>query len=329
VEVKDQYEALIYKIAYGRQTSSSTNVNIFATDLRTGVYSIYIYTFGYYQKYPYQISVIDGVITDRRLDIIIGSTINLNIILEKEDIPAPIDTFPFLNGSKVPVRIMVYDDLDNFVAANATYIPAEYSNFNFQLIGFRSYAGETSWRWINYYDTTDGSIQNDYGLKPGLYRIIIWIPGYSQENILIMTTVPESGSSSTTMVLHRLSHLSGTVTSLNMFGESVPLNWAIVDAIGSDTSDFAPTMDGKYDIWLEEGNYLLICSLDGYNTATKEVPLSKGSDIPIDFQLESILFTIPEFNQIIFYFAIILIIVNYIIGNKLRHHRKRLKERMS
>ena len=319
VEVKDQYEALIYKIAYGRQTSSSNNVSIFATDLRAGIYSIYISTFGYYQEYPYQISVIDGVTTDRRLDIIIGSTINLNVILEKEDIPAPIDTYPFLNESKVPVRIMVYDDLDNFVAANATYIPAEYPNFNIQLIGFRSYAGKTSWRWNNYYDTTDGSIQSDYGIKPGLYRIIIWIPGYSQENILIMTTVPESGSSSITMVLHRLAHLSGTVTSLNMFGEVVPLNWAIVDAIGSETSDFAPTMDGKYDTWLEEGNYLLICSLDGYETATKEVPLSKGSDVPIDFQLESILFTIPEFSQIFYYFAIILVIINFLIARTRIH----------
>jgi hypothetical protein len=322
VEVKDQYEALIYKIAYGRQTSSSTNVSIFATDLRTGVYSIYISTFGYYQKYPYQISVIDGVTTDRRLDIIIGSTINLNIILEKEDIPAPIDTYPF--SSKVPVRIMVYDDLDNFVAANATYIPAEYSSFNFQLIGFRSYAGKTSWRWNNYYDTTDGSIQSDYGIKPGLYRIIIWIPGYSQEGILIMTTVPESGSSSSTMVLHRLAHLSGTVTSLNMFGEVVPLNWAIVDAIGSETSDFAPTMDGKYDTWLEEGNYLLVCSLDGYETATKEVPLSKGSDVPIDFQLESILFTIPEFNNILYYLAIILLIINFLIARTRIHSFKKV-----
>lgn len=325
VEVRDQYEALIYKIAYGRQTSSTTNVNIFATDLRTGIYSIYIFTLGYYQKAPYQISIIDGVTTDRRLDIIIGSTINLNIILEKEDIPAPIDTYPF--SSRVPVRIMVYDDLDNLFAANATYIPAEYSNFNIQLKGFSSYAGETSWRWNNYYDTTDGSIQSDYGIKPGLYRIIIWIPGYSQENILIMTTVPESGSSSITMVLHRLAHLSGTVTSLNMFGESVPLNWAIVDAIGSEISDFAPTMDGHYDTWLEEGSYLLICSIDGYEPVTKEVSLSKGSDVPIDFQLESILFEIPEFNQIFYYFAIILVIVNYIIGSKLTHHRKRSKKR--
>ncbi|MEM3017673.1 MAG: hypothetical protein QXO25_02200 [Candidatus Bathyarchaeia archaeon] len=295
VEFRDQYEALVYKIAFSRQTSSSSEATVFATDLRTGTYSIHIFTFGYYQKTPYLIEVIDGVTVDRVVDLTVGGTIELNLLLEKEDLPTRIDTYRF--SESVPIRIEVYDGYDDFVAANVTHIPSSLTVSTFRLSGFRRYAGDPAWRWVNFYDTTDGVIQSDSGLAPGVYRLVVYLPGFLQESVAMTAALPECGSISITLVLSRLANLSGTVTSLNMFGVLVPLNWAIVDVIGQDTQDFTSTLDGSYEIWVKEGRYLVICSLNGYETSVKEVSLSEGSDVSLDFRLTPIGISIDEFKD--------------------------------
>ena len=71
-----------------------------------------------------------------------------------------------------------------------------------------------------------------------------------------------------------------------MFNELVPLNWATIDAIGEKTHDYTSTLDGSFDMWLEEGHCLVICSLDGYQFTAQNVYLPKGSDIPIELYLE-------------------------------------------
>jgi hypothetical protein len=227
----------------------------------------------------------DGAISDTVVNVVLGSVLDLTVVLEKEDVFTTIDTYPF--SSQVPIRIEVLDAYGQFVAANATYVSSTASVFNFQLAGFRDYAGNyIDWRWVNYYDTTDGAGQRDYGLSAGSYTIIVYLPGFSQSEIFITAELPEDGVSSVILHLNRLAHFSGRIYSFNMFDELVPLNWVTVDAIGEKMHDFTSTLDGSFDMWLEEGDYLVMCSLDGYTPTALQVCLPKGTDISIELYLK-------------------------------------------
>lgn len=301
VELLDQYQGLVYKTSASRQRNITNTANFFITGLRAGTYIIRVYTFGYFQKNISIIDIADGITSDRTVDVVIGGSVDVSVLLFKEDLPIHAgEPYPF-SSSRVPFRVELYDAQDQFMAANATYISADATTFSLRLNGFRNYAGNPALRWVNYYDTTDGAFRTEYGLPPGSYWAVAYLPGFSQGKIVEMVTVPACGRSSIVIELNRLAHLSGDVTSLNMFGEVVPLNWAIVDAIGSETKDFAPTLDGHYDMWLPEGQYLLICSLAGYNPVSLTVSLSNGSDTPINFRLNSISIAVPEFNSKIGY----------------------------
>jgi hypothetical protein len=326
VEVRDLQGAILYKTVTTRQVRSRSEATVFATGLRAGTYLLRISTFGYFEKTSYVVAIVDCATVDRTVDLVVGGAIDVNVLLEKEDLPHWIDTYWY--SYRVPIRIEVYDSTNQFVAANATYMYSGMTQSTFRLIGFRRYAGDAAYRWVNFYDTTGGSIQRDYGLGPGTYRVLVYVPGYLQDSVAADVRLTECSRASITLRLDRLAHLSGTVTSLNMFGEVVPLNWAIVDAIGSNTKDFAPTMDGSYDMWLPDGRYLVICSLSGYEFSTKEVPLSKGSDVAIDFRLRYVAINIPEFGDVASNAAAVLtlvcvasILISRRFGNR-GHHLK-------
>ena len=288
MEIRDQYGVAIAVSNSTRQRPDprhSQNVSVSVTGLSTGLYSIYVFTFGYIQVTSYRVFVMDGATSDTVVNIVQGGRIDLTVVLEKEDMFTTIDTYPF--SSRVPIRIQVLDAQDRFVAANVTSVSSTASVFNFTLAGFQSYAGDyIDWRWVNYYDTTDGAFRTDYGLGPGAYTFIVFLPGFAQSETFVTAEIPKDGTSSVILHLNRLAHFSGHVISFNMFNELVPLNWATVDAIGEKTHDFTSTLDGSFDMWLEEGHYLVICSLDGYEFATRDVYLPKGSDIPIDLYLQ-------------------------------------------
>ena len=285
MEVRDQYGVQIYAANSTRQSRSTQSVNLYVTGLRTGVYSIYVFTFGYVQPTLYFASVFDGAITDTAIDIVQGSVFDITVVLEKEDVFTTIDTYPF--SSHVPVRVEALDAYNRFVAANVTYVSSTANMFDITLAGFRDYAGDyIDWRWVNYYDTTDGAVQRDYGLGPGAYTFAVYLPGFSQTETFVTAELPTDGTASIIFHLNRLAHFSGHVYSFNMFNELVPLNWAIIDAIGEKTHDFTSTLDGSFDMWLEEGHYLVICSLNGYQFTARDVYLAKGSDIPIDLYLQ-------------------------------------------
>jgi len=307
VDILDQYQGLVYKSSSTRQRASTSNAQLFITGLRAGTYIIRVYTFGYFQKNVSSVNIADGITSDMTVDVVVGGAVDLSVILFKEDLPIRAgETYPF-SLVRVPFRAELYDAQDQFMAANVTYIPSGFTTFTLRLAGFRNYAGEPALRWVNYYDAAGGGFQTDYGLPPGSYRVVAYLPGFSQGKTIEMVTVQPGGRSSIVMDLNRLAHLSGDVTSLNMFGESVPLNWAIVDAIGSETKDFAPTLDGHYDMWLEEGRYLLICSLAGYDPVSLETSLSKGSDAQINFRLKSVYINVPEFDGSLGYLSALLV----------------------
>jgi len=283
-EVRDQYGVETVASNFTRQIPSTQSVNLSVTGLRTGVYSIFVFTYGYVLAEPYYVSVMDGVVTDMAVNVVVGGELDLTVVLEKEGILTTVDTYPF--SSRVPIRIEVLDALNQFVAANATYVSSDQSSFTFHLAGFRSYAGSyTDQRWVNYYDTTDGTLQRDYGLAAGSYTFIIYLPGFLQSETIVTAVLPAYGTSSVILHLDRLAHFFGHAYSFDKFDKLVPLNWVTVDAVGEKTSDFTPTLDGSFDLWLREGRYLVILSLDGYEFVTQEISLPSGSDIPIDFYL--------------------------------------------
>lgn len=283
VEVRDRYGAEVVASNTTRQQPFSQSVNLSITGLRTGVYSIYVFTFGYVQPDYYMVSVVDGAVTDMAVNVVVGGELELTVILEKEDMLTTVDTYPF--STRVPVRVQVLNTYNQFTAANITHISSNQNIFNIRLAGFRNYAGSYSeQRWANYYDTTDGAQQRDYGLPAGSYSFLVYIPGFAQHDAIV-AALPQQGVSSVILHLDRLAHLYGHVSSFNKFDEGVPLNWVTVDAIVEQTSGFTSTLDGCFDIWLEEGRYLIILSLNGYATVFQEVSLPEGSDVTINFYI--------------------------------------------
>jgi hypothetical protein len=311
VEVRDQYNALVYATWSIMQVPSRSSVNLYVPNLRSGIYTIQIFTFGYIQKVQRLVSVVDGGVADLTVDLVVGGFIDVTLIIEKEAIPSAIDTYPY--SPMVPLRVEVYDDLDDFVAANITHVRSSLNVHTIRLAGFRRYAGNIAHRWVNYYDTTDSSLQRDYGIKTGTYRVIIYVPGYLQVDSGNAVTVHEGGGSSITVSLKRLAHLYGMVTSRNMFGEAVPLNWAVIDAFSEGSKDFTCSLDGHYELWVDDGRYLLACSLNCYETSTREATLSKGSDVSVDFRMKTLV--IPEFSEAEYVAIIILLMVEIIAIN--------------
>jgi hypothetical protein len=237
--------------------------------------------------------VSDGAWSDVTVYVVQGSTLDLTVILRKQGImttSALAGTYPF-SQSRVPVRVEVFDAYNRFVAATATYISPTESTFSVRLAGFRDYAGSyCERRWVNYYDTVSGGAQRDYGLGAGLHTLIVYVPGFVQRKMGITVVLPQDGGASVIFFLDRLAHLSGYVSSVNMIDESIPLNWVTVDAVGKNTHDYTFTLDGRYDIWMEDGRYLVVWSLGSYEFAVKDMYLSEGSDVRIDLQLEPLQF---------------------------------------
>jgi hypothetical protein len=285
VEVRDKYGVEIVATNFTSQKPNVYYATVSISGLRSGEYSIFVFTYGYVQPESYYVSIMDGVIVDMAVNIVVGGELKLTIVLEKENILSIIDTYPY--SFYVPLRIQVLDMYGRFAAANTTYVSFNQNAFTIQLAGFRNYAGSyTEQRWINYYDTTDGNIQNDYGLANGLYTFIIFLPGFMQSEIYITVNVSQGGSSGVIVHLDRLAHLSGYVYSFDKFNEMVPLNWVIVDVIGEKSTYFTSTLDGFFDLWIEKGAYLTVISLNGYNSNTQAISLSNGSDTSIEVILK-------------------------------------------
>ncbi len=308
MEVRDYYGTKVFASNSTRQSLSTipfpqnANVSLSVTGLRTGTYSIYVFTYGYIQPIRYYALVTDGALSDTTVNVVQGGTLDVTIVLKKQDILTTIDTAGrYFNVSKqfgkairVPIRIQVLDSYNQFVAASATYVLSTdvlktASVFSFQLAGFRSYAGDYyERRWVNYYDTTNGALQRDYGLAADSYTIIVYLPGFSQSQT-VTTVLPKDGGSSVIFHLDRLAHFFGNlgdISSFNMYDKSVRLNWATVNAIGQKTRDFTSTLDGSFDMWLEKGRYLVTWSLNGYQLSVRDVYLPNGSDVQITLQLK-------------------------------------------
>lgn len=276
------------------------------TGLPTDTYLVRVYTVGYIQTMNYPVSVSSVGTSDMTVYLVEATRLNVTLEFRKEDLVAPIDTYTRYNLMRVPARIEVYDSLGVLVGANTTYIPHERSTSPVEVVGFRSYAGNPCLRWINYYDTTDGSRQKDYGLPPGTYQLLVWVPGYAQAQTAILSTTPGS-TAGITISLDRLAHVNGTISGLDMYEDLIPLSWATVTAYGPILTATS-SLDGVYEMWIVNGTYTLGVSSPGYEAQGVEIRASMAWEIPVDFDLRPPSGTVPELSATELMLAVVLVI---------------------
>jgi len=304
VEIRDSYGVEVYRAVRGFQPpwnytmKPSANVTLAnVTDLDDGTYSIHVFTYGYVQRQDVFFSVRRGGFADISVLMTIGVQINVTLVFEKQRIISPIDTYTKywkVNDPRVPVRFEVYDSKAQFVAANRTYTcnyildGKEVTICNVTLAGFNTtYYGNAAMRWVNYYDTTDGTAQKDGGLVPDLYTIKVYVPGYHQP-IEPTIDVRTRGSVSVVLALHRMGHLYGMIHTFNTYFEYENLtriSWVSVDAIGEEMTLRTCTLDGAYELWMVPGSYLVMFSLPAYETKALRLQIPDGSDVRMDLQL--------------------------------------------
>jgi len=304
VEIRDRYGVEVYGsyrllqenrvFASGRRVPVNNTASVIGLD--DEIYSIHVFTYGYIQERPVFFSVRRGEMADISVPVVIGGAIRITLVFQKQKMLSPIDTYvKYWNSTdsmsssnpKVPVRFEIYDSRARFVGANATYIPdadtkMPFSSFN---AGFRYYYGNATTRWVNYYDTTDGSGQRDYGLASDWYTLKVYVPGYWQKNDPVIE-VRLGGEASVIIVLERMGHLYGRVHTFNTyFGNYTRISWVSVDVLGEDTLVRTFTLDGFYEAWVNPGSYLVTYSLPGYQTRSLRLQIPDGSDVQRDLQL--------------------------------------------
>jgi hypothetical protein len=283
------------------------------TGLPADTYLVRVYTAGYIQTKDYFASVSLGSVSDMIINLVEATRVDVTLTFKTAGLIAPIDTYPY-DPEQVPVRIELYDSTGVLAGASVTYVPNE-SNSTVEVIGFQSYAANPCLRWVNYYDTTDGWLQKDYGLPPGEYLVRVWVPGYLQSETLTVSTSLSSSIVGITVSLERLAHVFGHVQGLNMYQDLIPISWATVTAYGP-TLEATNSADGSYEMWLQNGTYMLATSSAGYETQAAEIHVSSGWETPVDFDLAHAEFEgvpTPEFPEGAFLLCIVLLAASVIV----------------
>jgi hypothetical protein len=292
-------------IGTAQQQADTSVIIANVTDLPADTYLARVYTLGYVLTRDYAVSVSLGSVSGITINLLKTTKIQITLVFRTAGLIAPVDTYPY-DLTQVPVRIEVYDTFGVLAGANATYVPLGESNSTVDVVGFRDYAGNPCLRWVNYYDTTDGSLQKDYGLPPGTYQVLVWVPGYVQAQTAILSTTPGS-TAGVTLYLDRLAHVYGNIRGLNMYEDMIPLSWATVTAYGPILTATS-SLDGFYEMWIVNGTYALGVSSPGYETQGVEIHVSMAWETPVDFDLGASSGTIPELSATELMLAAVLVI---------------------
>jgi hypothetical protein len=278
----------------GKTLVGVTFANI--TDLPPDTYLIRAYTVGYVQTKDYQVSMSFGGTSDIQIDLIKATRLNVTLTFRKESLVAPIDTYARYNSNYVPVRVELFDSSGVLAGATATQILTNPPGLvwpSVEVAGFESYAGNPTVRWVNYYDATDGSRQDDYGLPPGTYQVFVWVPGYVQAQPATFTATLSAANVTLDLYFDRLAHVNGTVGGLDMYDNLIPLSWATVSAYGP-TLVTTSSLDGVYEMWIPNGNYTLGVSHPGYQAQGVQIQVSMAWETSVDFNLTPAGTTTPE-----------------------------------
>jgi len=308
--------------ANAQQQADTPETPTNVTGLPADTYLVRAYTIGYVIPKDYFVTVSLEGTSDINIDLLQATTIQITLEFRTEGMTAPVD--PFLSGlTQVPVRIEVYDALGLLAGANATYIPTGVSNSTVEVVGFQDYSGNPATRWVNFYDTTDGSRPKDYGLPAGTYLVLVWVPGYLQAETTTLSTSP-AGIVGIKLHLDRLAHVFGNIRGLDMRDNLIPLSWATVTAYGPMLVETSST-DGFYEMWVTDGNYTLGVSRIGYAGQQTAIQVSMDWDTSADFDLKPSGGTVPELSAIEMTLPIVLAVVSipsYLPTQSYRKHKE-------
>jgi len=217
----------------------------------------------------------------------------------------------------------LFDSNGNLAGANVTYIPdingtgvvgqRVFGNANiteiqdFEIAGFNQYYGDPKSVWAGFYDTTDGTLQPEGGLQPGFYSLLIWVDGYYQSTPLNFTLQLREDASLIGSV-ERASRISGVISGPDYYGVSRPLSWALINLVptGNETESrlpgwsngmwlpggfnyTTPSLDGFYQLWVPgDGPYSISVSLPGYVGYSGTIFVALGSDLTLDYFLDTL-----------------------------------------
>ena len=278
--------------ANATQPIGSTSLQFFYAGLLTDSYAVVAETFGYSQRGILHVNVRMGGNSDAIVWMLQNPVIDLTLAFKTEGLFFPIDSTepyaqPLNHLDSTPVRIEVYDANGNFEGANVSYIPnksngAPTGTARFTLAGFNRYFGDPKSTWSGFYDTTDGSRQDERGLDPGNYIVLVWVEGYYQSEP-IQLTLPARADVSCIVSMERASRVSGFIAGSNYNDEARPLSWVVVDV---EPGNYTTTStDGYYQLWVPSGSYGIGFSLAGYSTYTMTIEVPAGSDLRVDVWL--------------------------------------------
>ena len=297
--------------ANATQPAGQSSTTFTYVGLQTDSYSVFVQTLGYTQSEITQLNVELGGNSDAAVWMIENPVIDLDLAFRHEAILSNItSTLPFAQPinhiDATPVRVEVFDQFANFVAANATYIPNNSTTFHITLAGFDQYYGDPRFVWSGFYDTTDGASQSPGGLVlypwsdlPREYTIRIWTEGYYQENQLqVIVPTRERGNASVVEPLDRATRIAGNVVGPDLFGFARPLSWATITLQPNDYTltsiiDVTPgnyttySLDGSFQLWMPEGSYGMGVSLAGYSPYSAQIQVAPGSDINMQIWLDN------------------------------------------
>jgi len=286
----------------GEIRSDHDKTSLRALGLKSGTFILKVYTPGYIEDQTISSTIIPvklGDISDGRINLVKGAQINVTLVFETENLLDAVDNklqyaHPINNIDATPVRIEVFDESGELVAANQTYVDRGSTTLTVPLDGFNSYSGNPRQLWTNFYDTTDGSTQHDSGLDEGVCEVRVSVAGYYQTRLLRAEidsgNVKSRPTISLVTSLERLGYLYGTVTWTDWIGNPVPLSWASITAYNAKSSEevynpYTYSLDGFYEMWLLPGEYDFGLFHPGFET--KYIPnglhVGSGSYTSIDF----------------------------------------------
>ncbi len=311
-------EGSIIDTLYATQPNVGNSIfisSMHSLGLKTGIYMLIIYTPGYIEDErltPITIPVTLGHISDIPIYLFIGATIDLTLGFKTEQNFEAINNKlcyarPINNIDATPIRVEVFDEFGEFVAANRTYVESNSTNIQITLYGFNGYSGNPRLLWTNFYDTTDGSRMSDSGLGEGEYQIRINAAGYYQI-IMLQVKIDSMKAKNVSVIesIERLGYLSGYVTWANWLRDAYPLSWASITAyhVNNVEEVYTYSLDGFYEMWLVAGEYDFGLSHPGLETQYLKngLHISWGACSSLIFHMDEEIFTneeaVPEFSSV-------------------------------
>jgi len=278
--------------ANATQLTGRTAIKFYYSGLRTNQYEIVVRTVGYSQLDITHVHIVMGGNTDALVWLRQDPILEVRLVFRSEGLLSVIDsTLPYVQPlnhlDSTPARVELFDLLGNFAAANITYITnftddTATTTFRVVLAGFDRYFGNPKKIWSGFYDSTDATRQDEAGIPPGTYILLIWVNGYYQRE-QVLVTLGQRANASVVVSVDRASRISGLIAGPDWYSEGRPVSWVTVDLEPGNYTTFS--LDGYYQIWVPGGSYEVGFYAAGYSRETMRLIVPWSSDIQLPIWL--------------------------------------------